>query len=258
MYIYVQVQERAAYIAEGPRGGLVKARIEEAAREPCLIVPCEQFNMRLLRRLKPRALVMSGFGNRWQSYDPRIFRGMNEALHAADLPILCICGSHQLLGFAFNGDITRVRRLYDQPMRKLGPKEDFPRVASGNPRYDMARYFVASGFFPVTRLKDDPLFAGLPPVMIMKCSHYCEVKKLPRGFVRLAQSGHCRIEAMRHRSRPLYGVQFHPEQYEKPWLHGRQLLKNFATIVRGFRGSGEGRTRVQVSGDRKEKVQAGI
>ena len=232
MYIYVQVQPAESYCAAGPSGGLVKARLEAASGEPCLIVPYEKFDLAGMRRIRPRAVVMSGFGNRWQTYDVAGFRGMVEVLHNADLPILCICGSHQLLGFAFNRDISRIRRLHDEPMRRIGPREDFPRVSRSNPRYDMSGYFAAIGFFPITRLRPDPLFAGLPRTMIMKCSHYCEVKRLPPGFVRLAQSGHCRIEAMRHTARPLYGVQFHPEQFDAPWFHGRTLLDNFAGIVR--------------------------
>ena len=68
----------------------------------------------------------------------------------------------------------------------------------------------------------------------MRCSHYCEVKKLPKGFELLASSDHCRIEAMRHKHKPLYGTQFHPEAYDEPFLHGKRLLENFAAIVDEF------------------------
>jgi len=70
--------------------------------------------------------------------------------------------------------------------------------------------------------------------MMLRCDHYCEVKKLPPGFELLASSGHCRIAAMRHRDRPLYGTQFHPEGYDRPFFHGRTVLENFARIVREY------------------------
>ena len=39
---------------------------------------------------------------------------------------------------------------------------------------------------------------------------------------------------MRHRTRPLYGVQFHPEKYDLPFLHGKRVLENFSGIVDEF------------------------
>ncbi len=234
MYLYVAVQETESYYQDGPHGGQVKARLEEASGERCLIVPYREFGLRVVRELEPRAVVMSGFGGHFQSRQASWFRGMDEVLHRADLPMLCICGSHQLAGFAFSRDLRKVRRLHDEPMRKLGPAEDRPRRAAGDPRYDLSDYFVAEGFFPIVRTRADPLFRGLPKTLLMKCSHYCEVKKLPPGFEIIASSRHCRIEAMRHRDRPLYGTQFHPEAYAPPFLHGRVLLANFARIVRDF------------------------
>ena len=98
----------------------------------------------------------------------------------------------------------------------------------------LSSFLVADGFLPVRQVKSDPLFAGLPKTMIMREAHYCEVKKLPPGFVLLATSPMCRIEAMRHKTRPMYGTQFHPEAFAAPWLHGKKLLANFAAIVKDF------------------------
>jgi len=233
MLIYVVVQEKESYYAEGPEGR-VKARLEQASGERCLVVPYQEFDQSVVNQLQPRAIAMSGFGGHFQLRKVEWFLGMNQVLHQADLPILCFCGSHQLLGFAFNRDLAQVSLLEDEPMRKLGPEEDLPRRAQQSPEVDLSPFFVAGGFFPIRRIQDDPLFHGLPEVMTMRCAHYCEVKQLPPGFELLASSQHCPIEAMRHRERPLYGTQFHPEAYEPPFLDGRTLLENFARIVRDF------------------------
>ena len=233
MYIYVRVQEPEDYYSNGPEGR-VKARLEQASGERCLIVPYREFDMGVVRELGPRAIVMSGFGGHFQSRQVEWFFGMDEVLHQADLPILCICGSHQLLGFAFNLNLRQVRLLEDQPMKELAPADDLPRRAMGSPEYDLSPFFVADGFYPIRRLTEDALFQGLPEPAIMRCSHYCEVKQLPPGFELLASSAHCRVEAMRHKQKPLYGVQFHPEAYEAPFLDGKRLLANFARIVDGF------------------------
>jgi GMP synthase-like glutamine amidotransferase len=238
MYLYVSVMPRETYYDEGPQGaGRVKVRLEAATGERCLIVPYQEFSMKTVREFKPRAVVMSGFGRRFEDYQVRDFWGMDEVLRTADLPVLAICGSHQLAGFCFNGNLRKIRRLKDQPMRKMGSGDPMPRQPGGPDAAGLRRsaHFVASGFYEIERLKPDPIFAGLPDRMILKCSHYCEVKTLPPGFELLARSGHCAIEAMKHRERCLYGLQFHAEQFETPFFHGRKILENFGRIVDDFR-----------------------
>jgi GMP synthase (glutamine-hydrolysing) len=72
-----------------------------------------------------------------------------------------------------------------------------------------------------------PLFAGISPEHRFYESHYCEIKILPPGFELLASSPECRIQAMRHRERPLFSTQFHPEDYNERFPDGRTLLSNF-------------------------------
>jgi GMP synthase-like glutamine amidotransferase len=233
MYIYVRFTETEDYYRTGP-DGLIKAHLEEASGERCLVVPYREMSMKVVEELRPRAITMSGFGGHFEGRRIEWFFGVDEVLHEAKLPTICFCGSHQLMGFSFTRDLRRTRRLRDRPIRRLKPGEDWPRRPCSDPKYDLSGYFVADGFFPIRRVLSDPLFAGLPSTMIMRCSHYCEVKELPRGFELLATSGHCRIEAMKHTSRPLYGTQFHPEAYAEPFLHGKKLLSNFARIVERF------------------------
>ena len=233
MWLFVTVQEKEDYYANGP-GGRIKARLELASGERCLVVPYQEIDLRAVRELAPRAIAFGGFGGRFQDRDAAWFRGMDEVFHGADVPMLCFCGSHQVLGHSFSRDLSRTKRLRDQPMRRLSESDEAPRRARQSPTVDLSGWYVADGFVPITRVRDDPLFAGLPRRMIMRCAHYAEVKRLPPDFVLLASSGHCRIEAMRHRTRPLWGTQFHPEAYDAPFFHGRRILENFARIVRGF------------------------
>jgi GMP synthase (glutamine-hydrolysing) len=232
MYIFVTFMGTEDYYKSGP-SGQVKVRLEEASGEKCLVVPYRETCMKLVEELRPQAIAMSGFGGHFEDRKIEWFFGVDEVMHKADLPMLCFCGSHQLMGFCFNNDIHKLKELRDQPMRKLKPNEYWPRRA-GDPKCDLWSFLVAEGFLPVRQVKSDPLFAGLPKTMIMREAHYCEVKKLPPGFVLLATSPMCRVEAMRHKARPMYGTQFHPETFAEPWLHGKKLLANFAAIVKDF------------------------
>jgi len=236
MYLYVSFQTKDDYYRNGPQGR-TKARLEAASGERCLIVPYEEIDLRVVRQLSPSAIVMGGFGGYLAERKVSSFFGVDEVLHRADLPVLCICGSHQILGWCFNTDLRRVKRFRDLAMRRLRPDEDVPRKpvgAQGVASCDLSGFLVADGFYPVFRRANDPLFRGLPQRMMLRCSHFCEVKKLPDGFDLLASSGHCRIEAMKRKGRPLYGVQFHPEYYEEPFFHGRTILENFAKLTGAF------------------------
>ena len=225
MYIYAVVQKRQ---------GRHKAKFESALGQECRIVSYDELNLRAVERLRPRGVIVSGFADQIENYSVKGLRGLDEVMHNADLPILGICGGHQLIGFGFNRNLKRARRLFDEPIRRLRAGEDLPRHVTGDARG--TTYFKAEGYYPIRRLKNDPLFRGLPRTMLLKCAHYCEVKKLPEDFELLASSGHCAIEAMRHRERLLYGVQFHPEGYEAPFLDGRRILENFGVIVEKFWG----------------------
>jgi GMP synthase-like glutamine amidotransferase len=231
MYVYVTITEREDYYRDGPNPtrSRVKARLEEISGERCLIVPFEEFDLKAFNELKPRAIAVSGYAKALESFRKESFHPLAEVLHKADVPIIGLCGGHQLFAYFFHERFAEMTRLEDQPIRKLDPLEDTPRQVSYHPEY-----FYANGVFPVFRLKEDPIFAGMPEVMYMQCWHYCEVKEVPAEFEVIAETKHCKVEAMRHRTRPIYGVQFHPEAYEAPFLDGRTLLANFARITKEF------------------------
>ena len=66
---------------------------------------------------------------------------------------------------------------------------------------------------------------GNDPVFFQ--DHYWEVKKLPAEFVSLASSPLCPVQAIAHRTLPLFGTQFHPEKYDAQHPDGRQVIANF-------------------------------
>jgi GMP synthase (glutamine-hydrolysing) len=84
--------------------------------------------------------------------------------------------------------------------------------------------------------RGDPLFAGLEdrPARTVWMSHGDRVLRLPDGFERIASSDNSPFAAVRHRERPLYGIQFHPEVVHTEG--GGELLANF---VHGICGCGD-------------------
>jgi GMP synthase (glutamine-hydrolysing) len=84
-------------------------------------------------------------------------------------------------------------------------------------------------FQEIEVVKDDILFERLPDIFEMQEDH-CEHISVPHGFDLLACSDACINEAMKHREKSIYGVQFHPEVSGNS---GHVLLANFASLVLG-------------------------
>jgi GMP synthase-like glutamine amidotransferase len=197
---------------------------------PCLVIPFYHANADLIERLEPKAVAMSGFARSFEQYEPESFRGVLDWVDRTNLPILNLCGSHQLMGYHFNGETRGGETLCDQPLRRLRPGEPVT-----NPDYH-PDFFMERGFYMLELTPDgqsDPLFEGLGPTPQFYESHYCEIKTLPPDFQLLASTSECRIQAMKHRSRSLYSVQFHPEDYSDRFPDGQRLLENFFRRIAG-------------------------
>ncbi|RAH45950.1 GMP synthase (glutamine-hydrolyzing) [Aspergillus aculeatinus CBS 121060] len=77
----------------------------------------------------------------------------------------------------------------------------------------------------------DKLFAGIEDDMLVWMSHGDKLAKLPEGFHTIATSANSPYAGIAHESKPIYGVQFHPEVTHTP--KGTTLLKNFAVDICG-------------------------
>jgi GMP synthase (glutamine-hydrolysing) len=132
-----------------------------------------------------------------------LFQPEIDLVRKAKFPILGICYGHQIIGLAFG-----------TPMRDLGQ--------------------MLRGYEKVNVLRKHPLFDGLPSDLVVAESHRQELTKVPDEFQHLAQSTTSKVEAIVHRSRPIYGVQFHPERSNDDHPHGRIIIQNLLKQIRGF------------------------
>lgn len=204
------------------------ARFEKASHgTPCLVIPYYHATSANIAQINPQAVVMSGFARSFQQYKVSEFLPVVDWVMETEKPILALCGSHQLLGFAFNQNLRQVNLLSDEPMRHLRPREPVT-----NPDYH-PDFYMERGFYTLeltSEGKADPLLQGLGNAPQFYESHYCEIKQLPSDFELLGSTPECRIQFMRHKSRILYGTQFHPEDYNDRFNAGKILLQNFFAL----------------------------
>ena len=126
------------------------------------------------------------------------YRALIDWIPATSVPVLGICMGLQLICAAYG---VTTRRL-DDPAGEYGFAE--LRRVSGHPLLEKA-----GETFSVLEL------------------HRCEAERLPPEFQLLASSDKCRIQMIAHRTRPLAGVQFHPELTTPQQSDGLRILEGF-------------------------------
>src|SRR5262245_9027663 len=78
------------------------------------------------------------------------------------------------------------------------------------------------------------LFRAYPTESTVWMSHGDQVQSVSGDFVPLACTDACPRAAVKHKARPVFGIQFHPEVAHTP--HGGQILANFLRDVCGCTG----------------------
>lgn len=118
----------------------------------------------------------------------------------ADLPILGVCLGHQAMGQAFGGKVVRAQSLMHG---KTSPIEHDGRS----------------------------VFAGLPSPFTATRYHSLAVERasFPDVLEITAWTADGEIMGLAHRTRPIHGVQFHPESILTE--HGHALLANFLDLA---------------------------
>jgi GMP synthase (glutamine-hydrolysing) len=149
----------------------------------------------------PAGLILSGGPSSvYETGAPKCDPGIFDL----GIPVLGICYGMQLACETLGGKVTSA------PAREYG----------------RARVHVTT---------DSDLFAGLPQEMDVWMSHGDQVSRVSDDFEPLARTGTCPIAAVRHKTRPVFCLQFHPEVTHTPL--GGTLLHNFLMSVCGCRGT---------------------
>jgi len=143
-----------------------------------------------------KGIILSG--GRGNPYEPLNLTTNYVALMNFNVPVLGFCLGHEIIAVAFRG---RIKRL---------------------PEYHAKKEMIT-----ITQ-PDDPIFAGLnkTEVSLLK-KHTFHVSELPESFVSLATSDTTQTEIIKHKEKPIYGFQSHPEA---SGADGLLMVENFLKI----------------------------
>ena len=192
-------------------------------------------------QFKPDAIVMSGTLSDFDYYNPAHLAKFGEFIKDTKIPILAICGAHQLVGTSFGNKLTTLDHL-DASEKRAN------RIVEYQYR-----------FIKITD-REDPIFEGIGDVesgvwqdytleadfLRVWQNHGLQVEGVPEGFKQLATAYLCKNQMMVKRSEGqlIYTVQFHLEKSFEDWSKnptrwehpnesrdGRILFENFLKLA---------------------------
>ena len=162
-----------------------------------------------VKALNPSHIILSGQSNPWEDYSSEALAGVFELIRKTERPVLGVCGGHQQIALAYGAPVDLMGHI--EPGKGYnGAKRE-------------------RGYFPVETNRKG-LFKGLSSQVTVWHSHFDEVKQLPKGFQRTAWNDTCSIQAMQHETRPVFGVQFHPELFNDGHPDGRRIMESFLRL----------------------------
>lgn len=177
---------------------LIARRVRENHVHSVIVPP--DISVEQLREYNAVGLIFSGgpssvYADNAPRCRPEIFE--------ADLPILGICYGMQLACEMMGGEV------------KSAKASEYGRTQ-------------------LEIVDSQTLFAHAPVQTSVWMSHGDIVTELSSDFIPLAKTENCGFAAVRHKTKPFYGVQFHPEVTHTPC--GNQIIRNFLYEVCGCKG----------------------
>ena len=166
----------------------------------CRVVRNDALSVKALLALKPAGLILSPGPGR-----PEDAGVLVELIRRVppSLPVLGVCLGHQATALAYGGRVVRAKHLMHGKTCRV--THDGKGV-----------------------------FSGLPPKVVVARYHsLVAAEPLPEGLIATARAEDGSLMGLRHRERPVEGLQFHPESVATPL--GAKMLKKFVALTRARR-----------------------
>jgi len=172
-----------------------------------LTVPHYEVSLDMLNSLEPKpvAIILSGNNADYPNLPMFEYNGEYEIIRGSDIPILGICCGHQQLAMAYG--YTYARSMGWEDISSMEKPKDLSQIK---------------------KVKDDPIFSGMEDPFTAVEIHGWAVAFIPDDFEILALSEY--VQAIKHKSRMIYGEQFHGE-IKASYNEGSPYLVNFLKMA---------------------------
>ena len=197
------------------------------------------------KQFKPDAIVMSGTLSDFDYYNPAHLKKFERFIKETKIPVLAICGAHQLVGMSFGAKLItldnlepsakRTDRMVEYQYRFIKIIDETDPIFAGVAADDESR---ESRVWQDYTLEDD--------ILRVWQNHGLQVEGVPEGFRLLATSYLCKNQMMVKQTggQMIYAVQFHLEKSFEDWSKnptrwehpnesrdGRILFENFLKLA---------------------------
>ena len=167
--------------------------------EPDTIVVPNTISLSEVKEINPDAVVVSpGPGH---PANPKDIGSCLDIIRESSVPLLGICLGHQAIAVAFGGEVSH---------------------SPSGPLHGKTSLIYHNG---------NGIYQGLPNPVVGGRYHSLTITKLPRELEVTARTQDGIIMGVKHKQRPIFGLQFHPESVLTP--HGLRIIENFLGIARG-------------------------
>lgn len=198
-------------------------------------------------KFRPDAIVMSGTFADFDYYNPAHIEASKKFLTTTTIPVLAICGAHQLVAMAFGSELRTLDNL------ELSEKRTGRLV-----EYQYRFVKIVDKTDPIFEGNDDEKsgvwqdYTTEDHILRVWQNHGVQVVGVPDGFKLLATSYLCKNQMMvkRQDGQLIYCVQFHLEKSFEDWSKnptrwehpnesrdGRILFENFLELALEHRSS---------------------
>ena len=209
--------KRERYIA-GLAVENILGNVERLIKEPVTEVAHLATIATAAKKFGPDAIVLSGTLRDFDYYNPSVLETFGNFIRTTRIPVLAICGGHQLVGLSFGTRVITLDRLQQHEQREARPIEyqyRFVRIIDpGDPIFRGMADAEAS----------DPANNTMQArVLRVWQNHGLQLDRVPEGFKLLATSYLCRNQMMVKRAdgQLIYTVQFHLEKSFEDWNKSR-------------------------------------
>lgn len=223
----------------------ILGNVERLVKEPSTQVAHLASVGVVAQQFKPDAVVISGTLRDFDYYNPAVIETFADFIRTTKIPVLAICGGHQLVGLAFGAQVITLDRLEQHEQRANRPLEYQYRYV----RITDAKDPIFRGINnPASGLWQD--YTKQARVLRVWQNHGLQLDRVPSGFSLLATSYLCRNQMMvkRDEDQLIYTVQFHLEKSFEDWnksrtrwehpnesRDGRILFENFLRLALAHR-----------------------